>query len=274
MYEAYWQLDRRPFETGSDPSFYYPCEAHQGALLKLRYAIENARGAALLAGASGVGKSVVLHTLKRQLHDQFDPFVHLAFPQMPAAELLAYLADELSPPARSATATGSIKDSVRRIEQALLENTEGGGHAIIVVDEAHLLDDRHTWETLRLLSNLQSETGPHFTLILAGQPRLLPMIDRMPQWEERLAVKCLLRPFTLEETMGYISHRMNSAGATEAIFDTAALEAVHHLAHGNARKINRLCDLALLVAFAEELQGIGGPQIEAVAGELAQVAPE
>ena len=44
MYESYWQLDRRPFENTSDPQFYYPGESHQGAMLKLRYAIENRKG--------------------------------------------------------------------------------------------------------------------------------------------------------------------------------------------------------------------------------------
>lgn len=274
MYEAYWQLERRPFESSSDPAFYYPCEAHQGALLKLRYAIENGRGAALLTGAPGVGKSVVVHTLRRQMGEAFEPFVHLVFPQMPPDELLAYLADELSPPGREAATIPSVKDSVRRIERALVRNSERGGHAIIVVDEAHLIADRNAWEALRLLQNFQSETGPHLTLILAGQPALLPLFERMPQWEERLGVKCLLRPFSLEETMGYVSHRLNAAGATSPIFDSGALETVHLLTQGNARKINRLCDLALLIAFAEEQPGITAAQVESVAQELVTVAPE
>lgn len=52
MYQAYWQLGGRPFENCIDPKFYYPSEVHQGALLKLRYAVESQRGAALLAGAA------------------------------------------------------------------------------------------------------------------------------------------------------------------------------------------------------------------------------
>jgi general secretion pathway protein A len=273
MYEAYWQLGRRPFDTGSDPSLYYPCEAHQGALLKLRYAIENARGTALLTGAPGVGKSVVIHALKRQLHEQFEPFVHVVYPQMPAVELLAYLADELNP-ARSLATTPSIRESIRRIEQTLVENTQRGGHAIVVIDEAHLLTDRQTWEALRLLNNFESEAGPRLSLVICGQPSLLPTFDRMPQWEERLGVKCLLRPFTQEETMAYVSHRLTAAGATEPIFDTKALETVHAITQGNARKINRLCDLALLIAFAEEQTAITAAQVETVAGELAAIAPE
>ncbi len=273
MYEAYWQLSRRPFESTSDPSFYYPCEAHQGALLKLRYAIENARGAALLTGSSGIGKTLVIHTLRRQLDERFQPFVHVTFPVMPQDELLAYLADSLSPTTR-ATTPGRINDSVRRIEFALAENASRAGHAVVVIDEAHLISDPTCWETLRLLGNFQGDLGPHLTLILSGQASLLPMMDRMPAWEERLGVKCLMRPLTLEETMGYISHRMTASGALTTIFDATAMEAVFYLTHGNARQINRLCDLTLLIAFAEEQPGVTSAQVEAVAQELASVAPE
>ena len=70
----------------------------------------------------------------------------------------------------------------------------------MVIDEAHLLDDGQTLETLRLLLNFQPQGSPALTLILAGQAALLPMLDRMPQLEERLAVKCLLRPLSDRET--------------------------------------------------------------------------
>ena len=168
----------------------------------------------------------------------------------------------------------NIKDSIRRIEQSLAENTGRGRHAILVIDEAQLIKENQTWEALRLLSNFHGESQPSVTLLLCGQPALLPILDRMPQWEERLGVKCLMRPFTLEETMSYVSHRLTAAGATNPIFDTTALEAVHYLTHGNARKINRLCDLALLIGFAEEQPTIEAAQVEAVAQELVTVAPE
>lgn len=275
MYEAYWQLERRPFDFSADPGFYYPCEAHQGALLKIRYAIENGRGAALLSGASGVGKTLVVQMLKRQLAENCRPLVHIVYPQMPVVDLLAYIADELCDAAAPHVGSDyNIKDSVRRMEHLLAQNANQARRAVLVIDEAHLIDDHPTWEALRLLGNFQGPAQPFLTTLICGQPALLPIMDRMPQWEERLAVKCLLRPFTLEETMSYISYRLTCAGATTAIFDTTALEAVHYATHGNARKINRLCDLALLIAFAEELSAISAAQIDAVSHELVNIAPE
>jgi general secretion pathway protein A len=96
----------------------------------------------------------------------------------------------------------------------------------------------------------------------------------MPQLEERLGVKSLLRPFSETETADYVSHRLHVAGSNRKIFETDALPAVHRLTHGIARRINRLCDLALLIGYAEERRSITASQLEAVSDELVSVAPE
>jgi general secretion pathway protein A len=273
MYESYWQLKKKPFESCCDPRFYYPSESHQAALLKVRYAVENARGAAVLAGPSGSGKTLVLGMLRATLDEQFAPFVHLVFPQMSADELLAYLADELAGPAENGAASG-VPGSIRRIEQFLAENTRNGRHAVLAVDEAHLLDDGRTFEAMRLLLNFESAGRPGLTLLLAGQSGLLPQLDRIPQLEERLAVKCLLRPFSERETTDYVSHRLNVAGAAPTMFEPEAMPTLHRLTHGVARQINRLSDLALLIGYADQRKTISAAHLEAVSQELVTVAPE
>jgi general secretion pathway protein A len=271
MYEAYWRLEHRPFENTNDPRFYYPGESHQGTLLKLRYAVENRRGGAVLAGGSGTGKTLLVQALARQLNDSCQPFVQLVFPQMSAAELMAYLADELAAPPSPGR---GLDHTVRRIKQFLSDNESRDKHAVVVVDEAHLIDDVQSLEALRLLLNFQPRQRAALTLLLVGQPRILPIIDRMPGLEERLAIKCLLRPLTLEETVSYVSHRLNSAGAKQQIFEPRALETLHALTHGLPRRINRLADLALLIGYAEGRSAISAEQIESVAQELVAVAPD
>ena len=279
MHEAYWQLAEKPFENGWDRRFYYPSEPHQGALLKLRYGVENHRGAVVLAAAAGLGKSILTQSLREQLPDDFSPFVHLVFPQLPCDQLLVYLADQFAslqtvpqtPPQASPQSAGQ---SVRRIEQALAENTRQGRHAILVVDEAHLLADSATLETLRLLLNFDLVGRPGLTLVLVGQPPLLTNLDRASSLNERVGIKCLLRPLNLEETISYVEHRMNVAGAPQPVFEQPALEAIHELTHGGPQRINQLCDLALLIGFAEERQSISAEAIESVSDELATVSPE
>ena len=273
MYESYWQLHQRPFENCLDPRFYYAGPSHQAALLKLRYAIENRRGGALLGGASGTGKTLLVKMLETALGKDLKPLVHLLFPQMPADQLLAYLAAELlgSPHGPDSP---SLHQSVRQIEHFLAENTRKQRHAVVVVDEAHLLEDRRTLEAIRLLSNFEWDGRLGLTLLLVGQPGLLPTLERMPQLEERLGVKCLLRPFTEQETADYVAHRLKVAGAGRTVFEPEALQTLHELTRGVARRINRLCDLALLIGYAEGQQTVTAAQLESVCQELVAVVPE
>ncbi len=273
MYESFWKLQQKPFTGSCDPRFYYPGESHQAALLKLRYSVENRHSGAILAGPSGSGKTLVLGMLRSNLGDRFTPWVHVVFPQMPAESLLAYLAEELHG-SSDPGGTGGVHRSVRRIEQFLAENVQRGKHAVVVIDEAHLLEVGRTWEALRLLTNFESAGRPGLTLLLAGQPGILPALDRMPHLEERLGVKCLLRPFTQAETAEYVDHRLRVAGSTKGIFEPDAPAALHRLTHGIPRRINRLCDLALLIGYAEQRSSISAEQLESVSQELVTVVPE
>ncbi|MCH5374612.1 MAG: AAA family ATPase [Planctomycetes bacterium] len=263
MYTEYWQLARRPFDNDDEPRFYYPGETHQASLLKLHYTIANRRGAGLLAGASGLGKTLLVRSLLDDLSEQCQPQIHLRFPQMRPESLVAYLASHLTGETNGKT---SLDANLQRIEAMLAQNVQEGRHALVVIDEAHLLCGSDTMETVRLLLNYQ----PAWTVLLVGQPALLPALHRMPELEERLAVKCLLRRFSTDETVAYVSHRLRAAGAADvhAIFEPEALEVIHQMADGVPRKINRLADLALLIGFADEQPRIGAVHVEAVAEEL------
>jgi general secretion pathway protein A len=268
MYRSYWNLSERPFDNGLDARFYYPGETHQATLLKLRYAVEHRCAAALLAGAAGLGKSLLIEALFGELPDRCQPLIQVRFPQLTPAELLAYLAGELT---GSLPATGGTDHSLRAIQRALEHNQRDGRQAVVVIDEAHLLRDTETLETVRLLLNFE----PAWTVLLAAQPALLPALERMPELEERIGVKCLLRQFSLEETVSYISHRLLAAGADDVhtLFAPDALEAIHSLSGGIPRRINRVCDLALLIGYAEEQPQITATDIRSVAEELLTAPP-
>lgn len=275
MYESYWGLKRRPFGAGCDARFYYPSDAHQGTLLKLRFAVESKYAAALVIGDSGTGKTLIGRLLAERLSADCTPLVHLTFPQMPAPNLLAYLARELHAPAASGSSVPSIDESVWALQQLLAANAHAGKHAVIVIDEAHLIESNHCFEALRLLSNVEVDGAPAATIVFIGKPALMPIFERLPQWEQRLSVKCLLRAFSADETHAYVQHRLHTAGAGDAeIFQREALDALHSISQGTPRDIHRLADLALLTALADGEESIGVERIQAVAAELVNVGAD
>jgi type II secretory pathway predicted ATPase ExeA len=268
MYEQHWQLADHPFENNSDPRFFFRSETHEAALLKMRYLIENNKGAGILAGATGMGKTYVAGMLAADLPENFAPLVHIVFPQMSSAELLAYLAVELGADEQQICGAG-LDVIVRRIQQQLAAANERGQQPVILIDEAHTIDDPSVFATLRLLLNFQEQGHMKFTLIFLAQHSLLSRIRRLGELEERLTVNCLLQPFSFDETVAYIQHRLQAAGASEPVFGAESLETIFAESGGIPRKINRLADLALLVGYADDSRTISRPQAEAVAEEVA-----
>ncbi len=288
MYESHWKLSERPFENRIDNKFYYPAETHQAALLKLHYAIENRRAAALLCGPGGMGKSLLVEALQRQMSDTFRPICHVVFPAMNGPQMVRYMVDrlgacsevgKLSERGRAPVSPNLSRDTASDVvafENFLRDNLEQQRHAVIIVDEAHLLEQYDLLEPLRLLLNVAAaDSGGEsaWTLVLVGQPTLLSHVERYHALDERLAVKCMLNRFVPEETNAYIQHRLRSAGAdAEDVFDYPALERIHSLTQGIPRRINRLCDLALMVGYAEDRTLLGADVIDQVHGDLASTA--
>lgn len=271
MYEEHWKLTARPFENRDSSDFYYPAETHQAAIVKLHYAIENRRSAAMLCGPGGIGKSLVAEAIRRQLADTYRPVSRVVFPAMAGDQLIRYIVEQVDPVSGQAVRETSV--DLARFEKFLLSNLEAGRHAVIIVDEAHLLEQHGLLEPLRLLLNVaasESQAESAWTLVLIGQPMLLSHVERYHALDERMAVKCMLNRLLPEESNAYIQHRMRVAGTdADAIFEFAALERIHTLTEGIPRRINRLCDLALMVAYAEDRQSITADVVDSVHSDLA-----
>lgn len=274
MYEAHWNLNAKPFEPLFSSDFYYPSESHQTALLKLRYAIENRRALAVLGAASGYGKSLLLHLLRTQLPEFVSPIVQVTYPAFSADDFVRYFAKQLAGNDKSSIATAV--DAIDIIETRMRENAESGSHMLLIIEEAEWLENRGVLDVLRLLLNFgtaHSKAESGLTIILSGQPVLVGQIERYPALEQRLAVRCLLNNYDIEETIAYISHRIRQAGGqAERIFRGDAFDAIYHLSGGVPRRINSICDLALMVGYAQDQTTIGPSLIETIQRELSTVA--
>jgi type II secretory pathway predicted ATPase ExeA len=243
MYEEHFGLRPRPFGDPTSPSDHVPLPSRDSVRRRLRYGLEHGQGPALLFGPPGTGKTLLARALASDLGGRS---AHLTFPAMPAADLIDYLADELDapPPTRS-----GLGGSVRRLKCVLASSSGRGERPLLIVDEAHLIDDHSTFEALRLLLNFATSGPSDLALLLVGGPELL--LHLPPAFSDRLTARCLLGPLPLVESGTYVLERLRAAGASTPLFDPPALAELHRLADGLPRRINRLADLALLIAYAE-----------------------
>jgi general secretion pathway protein A len=269
MYEQHWSLKTRPFAEGRQAEGYVATHTHQGALLKLRYLVEQRQGAGVLVGEHGLGKSYVTRVLEADCREtQAGPFVRLLLPQLSPAGILAYWAHRMGAVIPS---VASEHDVLLGLERRLAELCREGLHPVLVVDDAHLLDVAHL-DMLRLALNLRESGDMEFSIILAGRPELLGLLEMSAGLAQRIAVRAGLDPLDARETADYISSRMKTAGGTGEEFSPAAALRLWQLSQGVPRRINQLCELTLLVGFADALTTIGAVEVDAAAEELLSVS--
>jgi len=290
MYESYWKLTEKPFEDRLTLRFYYPSSTHQTALLKILYAIENRREVVVLCGPSGVGKSLVQDQLRAQLPEFVGPVISLPYPDLDRDQLLAYLAMQLSDGADQQQTSPAL--SIRQIESAIRKASLAKKQILLLIEEAEWMEARGGFEALRLLLNLakipaktpvskdtaegnadESSTGQTgLTILMNGQPSLLPQLERQVSFNQRIAARCILNRFNVEETYSYIIHRLRAAGGSaDQIFESAAIDSIHFLTDGVPRRINNLCDMLLMVGYAQESQKISASMVEEVHRDLTPV---
>jgi type II secretory pathway predicted ATPase ExeA len=244
LYEEHFGLRPRPFGDPASLDDLVALPSRDSTRRRLRYGLEHGQGPALLFGPSGSGKTLLARALADELGART---AHLTFPAMPSADLMDYLADELDAP-RIGQQPG-LASSIRRLRVALADSARRGDRPLLIVDEAHLIDDPSTFEALRLLLNFATNGPPDLALLLVGGPEL--PIQLPPALSDRLTARCLLAPLTLTESAAHVLGRLEVAGASTPLFDQPALAELHRYADGLPRRLDRLADLALLIAFAQ-----------------------
>ncbi len=267
MYEHYWRLERPAFDNDLDPGFYYPARSHHGALLKLRYCLENRKELGVLVGDHGLGKTFLTHRLEQELDAERFEFVWIVFPLLAPAELLRYLAQRLGA-TDEVPATADVV--LARLEDHLHRRGQLDRRPIVVIDDAHLLEPAHL-QALQLLLNLNA--GRHgFGLLLVGRSDLLPRLQRLPPLAERVAVRVMLQPLGADEAAPYVAHRLHRAGRRHDVLQSPAVQAAWELSRGVPRLMNQVCDLSLLVGYADGLTSLSAVEVQAAAAELSMVS--
>jgi len=277
MYAPYFGLQKEPFSIAPDPRFLFMSDMHREALAHLLYGLGTGGssggggGFVLLTGEIGAGKTTVC----RAFLEQVPPHCVVAYifnPRLSAIELLQTVCEEFGVAVvpRNEGAAPTLKDHVDALNRFLLAAHAQGRQGVLIIDEAQSLDAEGL-EQLRLLTNLETHERKLLQIVLIGQPELRSLLaqPRLEQLAQRVIARYHLPALGEAQTAQYVRHRLAVAGPTAQLpFDEAALARIHRLSGGVPRRINLLCDRALLGAYAHGQTRISRAGVERAAAEV------
>ena len=260
MFEAYYGLREKPFRKTPDPRYLFLNEVYEEALERLLYAVEEME-LALLTGEVGSGKTL----LSRALVDRVGPRYEVGMilnPRLSPRQFLRTVASELGvedPPFHSS-------DLLDQIQKRLLALDAEGRAALLIVDEAHLIPGKPTFEEIRMLTNFQLDDRNLIGVVLVGQPELRERLRHRAYraLTQRIGAEFHLTPLSAGDSAAYLRHRLAVAGAERVVFSEAAMRALHEASGGVPRVINNLATQALLEGMSREVVLIDEAVVAAV----------
>ena len=271
MYAAYFGLKHEPFSIAPDPRYLFMSDRHREALAHLLYGLGGGGGFVLLSGEIGTGKTTVCRLFLEQIPADCN-VAYIFNPKLTVIELLQSVCDEfhIAVAPKDSMLPPTVKDYLDPLNNFLLQAHAAGRNNVLIIDEAQNLS-AEVLEQLRLLTNLETRERKLLQIVLIGQPELRNMLARpeLEQLAQRVIARYHLDALTPAETAQYIQHRLEVAGLDRAQpFERSAFARIHQLSRGVPRRINLLCDRALLGAFAGSRATVDRTTVDRAAAEV------
>jgi general secretion pathway protein A len=260
MYQDFYGLSRSPFHVTPDPSCLFLTDGHKDSIGAILYGIEAKKGFIAVTGDAGVGKTTALRYCLGQLDRERYEVVYLFQSALKPNELCAALYRELF--GRSPMAVHAIEMQVPAIVDAIHKRLlclfDRGKSVVVVIDEAQNMPIE-TLESLRVLSNLETDREKLLQIVLVGQTELENKLARheLRQLDQRIAVRARIPTLTTIQAVKYIEYRIGLAGGVAAeIFTHSAGWILISAARGNARRLNMYCDNALMNGYGHGVRRV------------------
>lgn len=259
MYETFYGMKEKPFSILPDPDLVYWGSTHSMAFAVLECAVENNVGLTIVTGEVGSGKTTLLRCLLRRL----DPMLKVALiSNTPHEEddLLRWIMLSLRLPSE-----GALPSLISRFQDFVYAQHAKGRRTMLIIDEAQNLRPG-ALETLRMLSNVNTEKHQLLQIILVGQPQLRDVLQapQLLQFAQRVTSDFHLRRLPQEDVVRYIDYRLGAVGAPEQLFLPEASRIIAEASAGIPRVINMLCDKSLVYGFAIGAHSIPGELVREV----------
>ncbi len=275
MYAGYFGLQLDPFTLSPDPRFLYMSERHREALAHLLYGVQGGGGFVVLSGDIGAGKTTVCRCFLQQVPPRCR-VAYIFHPPATALDLLQSICAEfglvwVAQPGNP----GSLQPCIAALNDHLLRSHAAGERNLLIIDEAQALP-APVLEQLRLLTNLETSEAKLLQIVLIGQPELRQRLAEpgLEQLAQRVVARFHLDTLGPQEIRPYVTHRLQVAGLGGPLpFTDDAVDRIHAITGGVPRRINLLCDRALLGAYAGARAQVDRPMLERAAAEVFDTVP-
>ncbi|MBV8651577.1 MAG: AAA family ATPase [Alphaproteobacteria bacterium] len=251
IYADFYGLNGRPFHVTADPRSLFLSDGHKEALAAIIHGVRSGKGFVVVTGEVGIGKTTVLRAALDQLSGDKLKLIYILYPQITVEELFRQISEALGEPV-----TGAV--DVAHLMELLIAQYRQGISVVVVIDEAQRLAVE-VLESLRLLSNFETEDDKLVQTVLLGQPELEDMLARhdMRQFRSRVAFWVRIKALSWRDSHLYVAHRLRAVGGEpRELFSSAAIDYIVREARGFPRSLNIYCDNALITGFGYQAKPV------------------
>ena len=269
MYTHFFRLTREPFSIVPDPRYLFMSPRHHEALAHLMYGAVSGGGIVVLTGEIGTGKTTVCRCFLERIPAGCD-VAWIFNPKLTVTELLQSICEEFHIAVPHDASRDGVKAHIDALNRHLLNAHAAGRNSMLIIDEAQNLSV-DVLEQLRLLTNLETGERKLLQIVLIGQPELRGMLAQpaLEQLAQRVTARYHLEALSEQETASYIQHRLSTAGLRSASpFQPQAMRRIHQITQGVPRRINLLCERALLGSWAQGAYEVNRRILDKAAREL------
>lgn len=246
--QDHWGFTRMPFGRNLAPSMLHRHDGHAEAVARISWCVDQ-HALGVITGEVGAGKTVAVRAATAALDASRHVVIYLPNPSVGVRGMLHHVVSTLGrvPSFYTATLVPQAADALAA------EHAERGRTPVVVIDEAHLLDNAQM-EAVRMLTNHDMDSGAPFAALLVGQPTLRQRLRLgvLAALDQRIAVRYAIAGMSQAETADYITHHVKIAGRADTLFSADSITLIHNASRGYPRAVNNLAVNALTAAFARD----------------------